>query len=323
MDPPRDTTTATGRSSSPNPLPPLALSDFLSQHPFSPYPYAYDGPEPSPDTTAAEADVRSTRPVDGDETQSKPDQEPLNETAAVTHLKEETAPPPQRPAATNLNWQSTRTQLPPSKNLGRKGDWIRGWSEAVGLHGDTAYCACSETLVARQSRKIKRGDFSVRAILQGTATPVQQASAAVELEPNVCHHCSRPSSPPVDEIVNSKKDKMDPPSGRPRGFKKVGKFLKRAISSQKGARQSQSQPQQQPTPQPDTPSSPGMNGGTEPDRISPANETQPVPVGSSPAAPEEDQSSDRQSDSRIGPRGDDWIKRTRRRNIAFQRRLKR
>ena len=118
-------------------------------------------------------------------------------------LTQQESPPP-------TDWLATRQQLLPRRNQGRKADWIRGWSQAVSDHGETAYCACSETVEAgNRGRKGRTSDIAgnVRAILQRTTSPTHTKSTPAITttttttipatpEPEICPNCSRPPSPP-------------------------------------------------------------------------------------------------------------------------------
>lgn len=205
MDPPKPTTGPPRRSSPPTPFPPLALSDFLSQQPFSSYDNDDDRVDIRPDTAPTKDEgIPSHQLLSENET-----------TDAGPELLRSKSPDSQEARAISsqpydpliVNWQSKRSQLPPSRNIGKKGDWIRSWSEAVGVYGATAYCACSDTCSAKKAgeRELKS---RIRNILQ-RKTPLQEPPS-VKTEPIICHNCSRPSSPAVSLPTVGHGGKMRP-----------------------------------------------------------------------------------------------------------------
>ncbi|KAM7207674.1 hypothetical protein V8F20_001941 [Naviculisporaceae sp. PSN 640] len=199
MDLPISATAFSSRSSPASPFPPLALSDFLSQQPFSSYDEDDDRVDMSPVIQPAKDDgVSSRRSLSGKES-PHPDPELLGAKSSTTLQEKAIESQPYDPLT--VNWQSKRSQLPPSKNVGKKGDWIRSWSEAVGVHGASAYCACSEpcntSTMRTQDRELKS---RIRRIIQRKTSSKQlqePETPSVEAEPRICHNCSRPSSPAV------------------------------------------------------------------------------------------------------------------------------
>ncbi|KAK0631699.1 hypothetical protein B0T14DRAFT_8326 [Immersiella caudata] len=221
MDRPRETSLF-GGSAPPSPTPPLALSDLLAQRPFPPYPPPYARYAVTPDAAEALDDHSVQVVVSGNETtQASPDHQERQEIlAAVAAPQPETQEEePVRVSASITDWQSKRNQLRPSRNQGSKADWIRGWSEGVGVHGCETYCACSESSsagdlnVASKAPEIKGG---VRAILRvkravssntnGTSLPVTSVSAV-----SVCPNCGRITSPPNSAPASLKDEKMEVP----------------------------------------------------------------------------------------------------------------
>ncbi|KAK3337464.1 hypothetical protein B0T19DRAFT_74212 [Cercophora scortea] len=194
MDHPRDPVVDfSGRSSPHSPQPPLALSDFLSQQPFSNY-VCLDCHSRSTQTTVAEGEGQSIHVVCEETIEAKPELHPSD--VSVSLPGSENLVSIAGPSSLAANWLETRSQLLPGKNSDKKTDWIRGWSQAVSLHGENTYCACSETLAPNRSWKGKTTELKtgVRAIL------LPQQKSAVSLELNACRYCSRqpsPSSPPA------------------------------------------------------------------------------------------------------------------------------
>lgn len=229
MDLPKATAALSSRSSPASPFPPLALSDFLSQQPFSSYDDDDDRVDIGPDTPPARDDTVSSRRSLSAKKPPHANPELLPPKSLATH--QEKAIPSQPYDPLTVNWQSKRSQLLPSKNIGKKGDWIRSWSEAVGVYGAAAYCACSEPCSTTRTgdREFKS---RIRNILQRKTLSKQreqQDTPSVETEPSLCHHCSRPSSPAVtlpaakhdgkmqDESKKRKRDRLRAlfSSGRP------------------------------------------------------------------------------------------------------------
>ncbi|KAJ4297134.1 Inositol-1,4,5-trisphosphate 5-phosphatase 1 [Collariella sp. IMI 366227] len=98
----------------------------------------------------------------------------------------------------------------PGTDIATLPNWIRGWSQAVTVHGDEAYCACSETIHTTaasdtnsptriKARRSKTTDLTsnVRAILHRTtsATPHPSRLSVPSPELSLCRNCSRPASP--------------------------------------------------------------------------------------------------------------------------------
>jgi hypothetical protein len=174
---------------------PLALSEYIARA------------APCSDTTV------SDKPVVDIKEQYVVAQEPEKATiqdqpgsSSPNPQPDEKSPPPlpnvdTEPPPPPADWLAIRQQLLPRKNQGKKADWIRGWSHAVSMHGDSAYCACSETLehAYRVGRKSRSSDIAgnMRSIFQRAASPSssnKNSRPAPELE--ICPNCSRPSSPP-------------------------------------------------------------------------------------------------------------------------------
>jgi hypothetical protein len=131
------------------------------------------------------------------------------------------------PAPTD--WLATRQQLLPRRNQGKKADWIRGWSEAVSIHGTETYCACSEVVDINRGRKPKTSDLAgnVRAILRRTGSPSTNTAPVTPVEPEVCRYCSRPTSPPPStDAASLASERQASLSGRSLG-KRVTEFLMR------------------------------------------------------------------------------------------------
>ncbi|KAK0731106.1 hypothetical protein B0H67DRAFT_548925 [Lasiosphaeris hirsuta] len=221
MDRSRDASFFAG-SSPPSPTPPLALSDLLAPKLFPPYTYIYDRPVTSPDeTTFAEADEN---PGESDVlARSEPEIQPQQELDTPTALPSQeeqivrAAKPPTLSASSD--WLATRSQLRPSRHQGNKADWIRGWSETVSQHGDTTYCACSNSMSIRDLSWTTKGSEikgGVRAILRGkkptantpSSNPKPISSAS---ETDICRICSRLPSPPPTLTPSVKGDKMETP----------------------------------------------------------------------------------------------------------------
>ncbi|KAL2131812.1 hypothetical protein VTI74DRAFT_4584 [Chaetomium olivicolor] len=201
-------TTPRSISSPRSPPAPLALSDFIAQA------------TPSSETTRSEKPATSLeapqlevigKPIPApvqDRPRSRTSQDQTQESQTQLTAEEDTLPP--------VDWLATRQQLLPRRNQGKKADWIRGWSHAVSIHGDEAYCACSETLHIttisntsnnHKSRKSKTSDLTsnVRAILQRTTntTPSNNKPATPNPELSLCRNCSRPASPPASIAAGS------------------------------------------------------------------------------------------------------------------------
>ncbi|GAB1310386.1 hypothetical protein MFIFM68171_00596 [Madurella fahalii] len=153
-----------------SPAAPLALSDLMARIPCSDH--ACDGPALSPGIEKAES---------------------VGEPARAQQPPEEAKRPPSNPGqdAAPVDWLATRSQLLPRRNQGNRADWVRGWSEAVGVHGEETYCACSETVAGNKVWKGRTSGLAsnVRAILAGPANKPTASS-----EPDLCRNCSRPPS---------------------------------------------------------------------------------------------------------------------------------
>ncbi|KAL1836354.1 hypothetical protein VTJ49DRAFT_5255 [Mycothermus thermophilus] len=184
-----------------NPVP-LALSDYIARA------------APRSDTTIDDktaAEIRKKLEALVAEPERAPVQDKPRSPLSPQQPDEKATPPPPNPEADwpppppppPADWLAIRQQLLPRKNQGKKADWIRGWSHAVSMHGDSAYCACSETIenVHHTRRKSRSSDIAgnVRAIFQRTASPSSTSNKngpKPPPEPEICPHCSRPSSPP-------------------------------------------------------------------------------------------------------------------------------
>ncbi|KAK3906712.1 hypothetical protein C8A05DRAFT_11579, partial [Staphylotrichum tortipilum] len=120
-------------------------------------------------------------------------------------------PPTPRDTPPPTDWLSTRQQLLPRRNQGKKADWIRGWSLAVTNHGADAYCACSSTvetsLHGRKGGRTSDLAGNVRAILQRAGSPATNHAnnnnnyynkpTATTPEPDLCPNCAHPPPPPT------------------------------------------------------------------------------------------------------------------------------
>lgn len=162
--------------------------------------------------TSVEARAETPRRVSR-ETRSQ-DAEPRPSTQ-----KDDTPPP--------TDWLATRQQLLPRKSQGKKGDWIRGWSQAVSNHGEETYCGCSEPIEngtgfsrGRKPKTSTQLADNVRAILQRTASPsssthkTKPSTPATPADPEVCRHCLRPPSPPLSTRGSPSRraaDRLGPP----------------------------------------------------------------------------------------------------------------
>jgi len=205
----------------PTPSPPLALSDLLAQRPFPPYTPPYERPITSPETALGELDEQSMQVVaSGNETQASPAQQDKPEIRITVapkpaagslppsfcNAETQTAPVIKSAPPSTADWLAKRNQLRPHKHQGSKADWVRGWSEGVGAHGQETYCACSESssvgdwsLGSRGSSSAKAG---LRAILRVKRPIVGNGLAGTKAtagspEPDICANCSRMPSPPV------------------------------------------------------------------------------------------------------------------------------
>lgn len=200
----------------PSPAPPLALSEFIAQTPCSDY-TTCDGPSLRPGVEKM-GDIGERRRADEEDKPrlQTPQQRPAEDPAPPSNAEQGAAP---------LDWLATRSQLLPRRNQGGKADWVRGWSEAVGVHGEETYCACSETVAGDKVWKGRASGLAsnVRAILQA-ASPTSRSPA--KSEPDLCRNCSRPPSSPPSTATSSASE--TPGLQRSRVFgRKVNEFLMR------------------------------------------------------------------------------------------------
>jgi len=207
----------------------LALSDLLSPGPFSPFTYVDEkAAASSPDATlAGEIDIVSITP----DVASGADMSPFSLDEQATHDPVMvTMGPTKRPDPLQADWQSTRSQLLPGKNAARKAEWIRGWSEAVGAHGEATYCVCSDS--ALTSSRTWRVRESVRGIVSGSSS-AQRSSASLDVD--LCHNCGRAALPLVESnSIGGDPKKMDS-QRRGRGLsKKMGNLIRRVMPSRSG-----------------------------------------------------------------------------------------
>jgi hypothetical protein len=212
------------------------LSEFMAQtSPFSDTTNPSDTPPPLPlgiykpevveePSRASEQDGRQ-----GQTPEQQPPQPPALQAAPpCTPDGSSSSPPP-------TDWLATRQQLLPRRNQGKKADWIRGWSQAVSMHGEETYCACSETAESSRGRKGKTSDLAVnvRAILQRAGSPSNNKPATPS-EPELCRNCSRPASPPPSTAPTSLPgDRYGLAGGRSFG-KRVSELLMRVRSPRPG-----------------------------------------------------------------------------------------
>ncbi|KAK0667591.1 hypothetical protein QBC41DRAFT_134788 [Cercophora samala] len=202
-----------GGSTTPHrPTPPLALSEFIRATPYSDgYSYVYDAPASNPDMVKPGFTSQEQKSLGSQVFQVSPDQQdgacesPVDSTTrtaptartapAQTHEQRNIPPNPQE--ASNPDWLSTRQQLLPSRNQGKKADWIRGWSEGVGMA--ETYCQCSEIMEGDRGEKGRKKDAAEghKSKTQGSgAAPKGDARHEAE---DLCRNCSRPPSPPPEE----------------------------------------------------------------------------------------------------------------------------
>ncbi|KAK2069462.1 hypothetical protein P8C59_004043 [Phyllachora maydis] len=186
-----------------SPLPLLALNEFIGRTtPSSLY--------TSPTTPASTpADAQSSR---------KPEDAALS----PGPCSRSPAPVVGQPAAAAAaaaapeDWLSQREQIVPTRHLGDKGLWIRGWSIQVAREGDGAYCACSDAasrclqllpldgpstmpaahgaVVPTTTTAAARApgtDRKSREKRRSRASPEKQAQAAVTAPPLPCSYCRR------------------------------------------------------------------------------------------------------------------------------------
>ncbi|KAK0748233.1 hypothetical protein B0T21DRAFT_18961 [Apiosordaria backusii] len=203
-----------GSSTTPHrPTPPLALSEFIARAtPYSDdYTYIYDAPTSSPEMVKAGFTNQEQRSLGSQVFQIQTDQQdgacdsPIDSTtrtaptakSAPAQTQEQRSLPPSPPEVSNSDWLSTRQQLLPSRNQGKKADWIRGWSEGVGMA--ETYCVCSEIMdgaSAERGRKKEATDGSKGKVRRPGS--VAKGDARLEVE-DLCRNCSRPPSPPPEE----------------------------------------------------------------------------------------------------------------------------
>ncbi|KAK3394140.1 hypothetical protein B0H63DRAFT_37755 [Podospora didyma] len=251
------------------PAPPLALYDYLQ---------VFDGPRPlaSPGSTFNELDEQSNRATPGDDScrkpqqtealrqyYSRPKQQYADDSISAAQVKETeggvTPLSSQQKLDSSLSadydWQATRSQLLPSRNHGKKADWIRGWSEAVGEHGQATYCACSETTVsgthggggvvvgAQGTHPSVTKVGGMRGILlKGTASTAHKPlPPAVPHEVTACRNCSRLPSPPPSVTTSAacaRMEESESSSRHGRGLgKKMGNLLRRVRPGWKSSNQ--------------------------------------------------------------------------------------
>ncbi|KAK4199131.1 hypothetical protein QBC40DRAFT_86505 [Triangularia verruculosa] len=199
-----------GGSTPPRPMPPLALSEFIARAtPYSDdYTYIYDAPASNPDMVKASFTNQEQKSLGSQVIQIQADQQdgacdsPVDSTTrtartAPTQTQEQRHMPPSTQEASNSDWLSTRQQLLPSRNQGKKADWIRGWSEGVGMA--ETYCVCSEIMEGVRGGKSKKNETPEgnKSKLQGAGVAAK-GGAGLEAD-DVCRNCSRPASPPPED----------------------------------------------------------------------------------------------------------------------------
>ncbi|KAK4230551.1 hypothetical protein QBC38DRAFT_356801 [Podospora fimiseda] len=220
-------TSSPGTTAPHRPAPPVALSDFIARTtPFTEYTNFYDGPASSPEATRTETNGLSMQ-MTGQHVQQGQKTEPTG-----TPTPPEAQELPSRNDGWSSEWLATRSQLMPSRHQGKKADWVRGWSEAVVVHGTETYCCCSETLDANQGGKSKRNDITgaVRFIRLGAnPTPTKEASSDETI--NICPNCSRPPSPPLSPLPSAPSEDNTPARQSQSFGKKVTDLLKRVKQS--------------------------------------------------------------------------------------------
>ena len=193
------------------PTPPLALSEFMAQTaPISASTPPSDPAALTPGASNTEAAGEMMRDPEQHKLRAQPPQHQLRR-------------PPTPPDTPPTDWLATRSQLLPRRNQGNKADWIRGWSEAVSVHGDETYCACSEMIDCTKGRSRRKRRTAViavrvRAILHGAARPggdkTSATAVAVAPQPQLCRNCSRPPSPPLSSTTSHGSDKLGARSAR-------------------------------------------------------------------------------------------------------------
>ncbi|KAK4181660.1 hypothetical protein QBC36DRAFT_67054 [Triangularia setosa] len=230
-----------GGSTPHRPTPPLALSEFIRATPYSDdYSYIYDAPTSSPDMVKAGFTNQEQRSLGSQVFQIQTDQQdaagdsPVDSTTR-TNRTARTVPVqtqehrdlhPNSQEASNSDWLSTRQQLLPSRNQGKKADWIRGWSEGVGMA--ETYCVCSEIMDGDRGEKGSKKEAAEgnKCRVQGSG-PAIKGDARLEAE-DICRNCSRPPSPPPEEDGSTRAGSENSKSPPGLGFgKKVTDLLRR------------------------------------------------------------------------------------------------
>ncbi|KAK4672900.1 hypothetical protein QC763_107104 [Podospora pseudopauciseta] len=238
-----------GGSTTPHrPTPPLALSEFIRATPYSDdYSYVYDAPASNPDIVKVGFTSQEQKSLGSQVFQVQADQQdgacesPVDSTTrtaptartAPAQTQEQRNTPPTPQETSNPDWLSTRQQLLPSRNQGKKADWIRGWSEGVGMA--ETYCQCSEIMEVDGGEKGRKKEAAERnkSKAQGFG-PTPNGDARQEAE-DVCRNCSRPPSPPPEEDgsrAGSENSKMRPGLGF---GKKVTDLLRRVKPNRMGS----------------------------------------------------------------------------------------
>ncbi|KAK3310116.1 uncharacterized protein B0T15DRAFT_25023 [Chaetomium strumarium] len=209
-----------------SPPAPMALSEFMAQTaPFSDTTNASDTSPLPPGVSKPEGAEELSRASEQDkpESQTTPEEQQQPPALQAPSCSPDSSPPP-------IDWLATRQQLLPRRNQGKKADWIRGWSQAVSMHGEETYCACSETVESSRGRKGKTSDLAgnVRAMLQRAGSPSNN-KPATPFEPGLCRNCSRPASPPPSTGTSLAGEKYGLAGGR-RFSKRVSELLMRVRS---------------------------------------------------------------------------------------------
>ncbi|KAK0734059.1 hypothetical protein B0T26DRAFT_50862 [Lasiosphaeria miniovina] len=245
-------------------VPPLALSEYLAQQRSTEFPEPntqnpYDGlapispqttfttanaqpmPLPTPDVTAADA----APPAPGGYDANKPEQP-------------ERPQKPQRsgPSSTVANdgeWQATRSQLLPSRNHGKRAEWIRGWSDEVSSLGEGTYCACSDTTntigennegpAGSDGKNGNTKSSGVRDMFSKGTLPTSDRNSLSVSDPelDVCRNCNRLPPPALGGTLSAPTgDKVDDSAAlRPgRGLgRKMGDLFRRVKPGWKNSSQ--------------------------------------------------------------------------------------
>ncbi|KAK4240040.1 hypothetical protein C8A03DRAFT_42415 [Achaetomium macrosporum] len=220
-----------------SPPAPLALSEFMAQTaPFSDTTNPSDTPPFPPGGSKPEVVEEPSRVSEQDKPpQSQTPEQQQSPALQAPPRTPDSSPPP-------ADWLATRQQLLPRRNQGKKADWIRGWSQAVSMHGEETYCACSETVESNRGRKGKASDLAgnVRAILQRAGSPSNNNKPAAPCEPEVCRNCSRPASPPPSTGTSLAGEKYGLAGGRSFS-KRVSELLMRVRSPRPSSWRSKSE----------------------------------------------------------------------------------